>query len=118
MKNFDLMESAQCLAASQQNLLDLQSAAWIRAGQKIGLRGEDVVGFARADFVRALGLDEVVDPGAAATLIAVGNLQELQLRDSTKQLSWCAANPLGMREVTGIVIRNARFQRVAFRDRR
>src|SRR5260370_9895455 len=114
MKNFDLMERAQCLPAFPQNLLDLQSAAGIRARQKIGLRGEDVVGFARADFIRALGLDEVVDPGAAATLIAIGNLQELQLRDSTKQLSWCAADPLGMREVPDIVIRNAPFQRVAF----
>ena len=52
-----------------------------------GFDGEDVVRLPRADLVRALRLDEVVDPGASAALVAVGDLDELEAGDRREELS-------------------------------
>src|SRR5947207_2658432 len=107
------MRGAQFPAALSQDLLDLQSAAWIRAGEQIGVRGEDVHDLPRTDLVGAFRLDQVVDSGAAAALIAVGNLHELKLRNSAKELPRSRTNPLSMREVTGVVIGDAGLHRMS-----
>src|SRR5437867_4057479 len=106
------MRGAQLLAALSQDLLDLQRAARIRACQQIRVRGEDVQDLPCTDLVGAFRLDQVVDPGAAAALIAVGYLHELKLRDTAKELPRSRTNPLGMREVTGVVIGDARLHRM------
>ena len=109
IEDLDRMGGGQLLAALSQDLLNLQSAAGIGAGEKIGVRGENVHDLACTDLVGALRLDQVVDSSAAAALIAVGNLHELKLRNSAKELPWGRTNPLRMREVTGVVISDARL---------
>jgi hypothetical protein len=55
------MRGAQLLAALSQDLLDLQGAAWIGAGEQVRIRGEDVHALPRTDLVGAFRLDQVVD---------------------------------------------------------
>src|ERR1700693_154627 len=107
------MRGAQLLATLSQDLLNLQGAAWIRAGEQIRVRGEDVHDLPCPDLVGAFRLDQVVDSSAAAALIAVGNLHELKLRNSAKELPRRRTNPLGMREVTGVVIGDAHLHRMS-----
>ena len=91
------MGGTQLLATLSQDLLDLQGAARIRACEQICVRGEDVCDLPCTDLVGAFRLDQVVDPGTAAALIAVGYLHELKLRNSAKELPRSRANPLSMR---------------------
>src|SRR5450759_3150254 len=112
------MRGAQFSAARSQDLLDLERAARVGAREQIRLCRQYVRDFARTDLVRALRLDEVVDPGATTTLVAVRNLDKVQLRNPAKKLSRRGADLLRVREVTRVVIRDASLQRMARRDRR
>jgi hypothetical protein len=48
------MRGAQLLATLPQDLLNLQGATWIRAGEQIRVRGEDVYDLPRAPISSAL----------------------------------------------------------------
>ena len=61
-----------------------------------------------ADLLGALGLDEVVDAGAAAALVAVGDLDELDAGDRREEPARLLADPLRVGEVAGVVVGDAR----------
>ena len=65
--------------------LDVERAAGVGAGQVAGAGGQHRGGLARADLVGARRLDQVVDAGAAAALVAVGDLDQLQPGDGAEQ---------------------------------
>ena len=71
------MSGRQRFAALAQELLDLQSAARIRAGEQLGSGREHVADFASANLIGAFRLNEIVDSGAATTLLTIGNLDEV-----------------------------------------
>jgi hypothetical protein len=73
IEDLDRMRCAQFVAALSQDLLHLQGAAWIGAGEKVCARGEDVHDLPCADLVGAFRLDQIVDSSTAAALLAVGN---------------------------------------------
>src|SRR5437016_12806 len=91
-------------AALAQELLDLKCAAGVGGGQEVRRNREDVVHLARADLCRALRLDEVVDAGASAALVAVGNLDELEARDSGKKPARLFPDPLRVGEMARVVV--------------
>ena len=76
------MGGRQLPAALSQDLLNLQSAAGIGAGEKIGVRGENVHDLACTDLVGAFRLDQVVDSSAAAAPRGFGRFSQLNARES------------------------------------
>ena len=98
--------------------LDLQRAAGVRGGSSSGRRAQARGHLALADLVRALRLDEVVDAGAAAALLAIRNVHHLQPGDAPQESARLAADALAVREVTGVVVGDARRDRMTRRPRR
>src|SRR3954466_13060766 len=85
--------------------LDLEGAAGIAGDEELRRKREDVVDLARSDLLGAFRLDEVVDAGAPATLLGVGNVEEGQPGNPAKKLAGLLDDPLGVPQVTGVVHR-------------
>src|SRR4030081_3747957 len=83
--------------------LDLQRAPGIAGDEKLRRNRKDVLDLAGPDLVGALRLDEIVDAGAAAALLGVGDLEERQARNGPEELARLLDDPLGVPQVTGIV---------------
>ena len=111
------MRGAQVCAAFPQDRLDLQCAAGVRTRQQIGRDPLDVVDFARTDFMRRLRLEEVVGSRTPAALIAVGNLQQLELRNRSQQFPGLGTDALRVREVACVVVGDPQGDRPARRPR-
>src|SRR5688500_15917156 len=62
-------------------------------------------------------LHEVVDAGAAAAHVRLGNLDEGYARNRGQQLSWLSPDSLRVCEMTGIVVRHRRGDRIPGRAR-
>src|SRR5204863_8830497 len=118
IQDLDGMSGAQSQAARAQKLLDLKSASRVGAGQKIRLDGEDVVRLARPDLFRAFGLHQVVDAGAPAALVALGDLDELEAGDAGEERSRRLPDALRVGEMAGVVVRDPRAQGMPGGDRR
>src|SRR2546423_9432647 len=101
------MQSRQRPARAAERRAHLEQAARIRARVDLGLGREDVRGLALAERARRLRLDEVVDAGAAAADLLLGRLDELEAGDRAKQLARLGADALGVREVAGVLERDA-----------
>jgi len=86
-------------AGPAQRRGDLEQAAGIGADVEIGARGEHVSRLAVTERPRRVGLDEVVDPGAAAAQLLLGGLDELEARDRAQQRAGLLAHALGVTEV-------------------
>src|SRR5215472_6628031 len=104
-------------AALPQHHLNLQRATRIRARQELRMSRENILDFSGADFARALGLKQVVDSSAAAALVTVGDITQLNARDAAKQLARLAADPLRVCEVTRVVACNLERHRMALCSR-
>ena len=59
-----------------------------------------------AQLPRGLGLDEVVNPGRPAADRRLGHFDNLQAGDRRQHLPGLELNPLGVLEVTGVVVRD------------
>src|SRR6266540_739296 len=81
VEDLDGVGGGELNAPLPQELGNLEGAAGVGAGEKVGLRLQNVVDLSLADLVGGLGLDQVVDSGAVAALVAVWDLDELQARD-------------------------------------
>ena len=64
-------------ACAPQRRGDLEQAAGVRAHVDVGLGREHVRRLPLAERPRRVGLDEVVDPGAAAADLLLGRLEQL-----------------------------------------
>jgi hypothetical protein len=99
-------------AGPAQRRGDLEQAAGIGADVEIGARGEHVSRLAVTERPRRVGLDEVVDPGAAAAQLLLGGLDELEARDRAQQRAGLLAHALGVTEVAGLLEGDAPLERV------
>ena len=66
---------------------------------------------------RGLGLDEVVDPGAAAAEMLLGRLDELEAGDRAEQRARLVADALGMAEVARLLEGDSKLERMQSRLR-
>src|SRR5918996_136339 len=57
-------------------------------------------------------LEKIVDAGAAAAEVALGELDQTQARDAPQELARLPADVLAMREVTGVVVRDGHVEAV------
>src|SRR5712664_1917943 len=62
------MRRGHLRAAVSQHHLDLKGAAGIGAREKLRLNREEIVHFSCSDFPGGIGLEQIVDPRAAAAL--------------------------------------------------
>src|SRR5262249_49066583 len=97
---------------------DLERAARVGAGEEVRPDREDVVHLSGADLLGALRLDQVVDAGASAALISVGNLEQLEPRDAVEEPARLLPDPLGVRQMAGVVVRDAGADRMPRREGR
>src|SRR5579864_3995884 len=63
------------------------------------------------------GLDEVVDPGAAAADLGFGNRDQFEAGNALQERTRLLTDALGMSQVTGVVIDDPTRQRMAGRTR-
>src|SRR5437868_5446447 len=110
VEDLDRMRRRQPFAAIAQDLLDLQGATGVGAGQQVRPRRENVVDLALPDLLRALRLHQVVDPRAPATLLAVGHLDQRDSRDAAEQLARLRLDALGVHQAAGVVHGDANLE--------
>ena len=96
---------------------DLDRAARVAGGDRLGARRAQVRGLALAQLGRGGRLDEVVDPRGAAAELPLGGLAQLELRDAVEQGAGLGADLLGVGEVAGVVVGDGHRQRMARRLR-
>ena len=108
----DRVERRQRAAGSTQRSRHLHEAAWVAARVGVRLGFQDTCGFPIAEVGSGLGLDDVVDPGAAAADLLLRRLDELESRDRAQELTRLGADSLCVREMTGVLERDAERQRV------
>ncbi len=83
---------------------ELNHAAWISAGQDIGLRLADGVELASEESLRHLGMGEVVDPSRAATILGPWKIEEVHTRNGTQQGSGRVREALAVKKVAGVIV--------------
>ena len=94
------MSRPQAHSAIAQHPLDVERATGVGAGEELCLRGQHVLCLAVTDLGCALGLEQVVDAAAAAALIGIWHLDELEAGDGSQDRSRLFLQPLGVAEVT------------------
>src|SRR5262249_39672241 len=117
VEHLDRVRHWKRLAALAQEHLDLQRAPGVGGDEELGGRGEHVVHLALAHLPRALRLDQVVDAGAAAALIALGDLAQLEPGDRGEERARLGAHALRVRQVACVVVGDLDLDRVARRHR-
>src|ERR1700733_14554006 len=95
-------------AALAEAVLDLEEAAGVAGGDDRGAGGGDVVDFALKELVGHLGLDEVVDAGAATTPHGFGERLEVEAGDAREQFAWLGGDFLAVAEMAGVVVGDGR----------
>ena len=98
------MNGGDVEAALAETVLDLEEAAGVAGGDDRGAGGGDVVDFALEKLVGHLGLDEVVDAGAAAAPHRFGEGLYLQAGNFAEQLAGLGSDFLAVAEVAGVVV--------------
>jgi hypothetical protein len=104
-------------AALAQEHLDVKRAARVRADQELRVGGEHRVHLARSDGARTVRLEQVVDAGAAAALLRVGQIRQRDARDRGQELARLRADPLRVLQVTRVVVGEPDRDRVARGER-
>ena len=83
---------------------DLKVAPGVGGGEDRCAGADDVSDLADEELFGLLGLGDVVDAGAAAAPIGLGELDELQARDQLKEVAGLLGDLLAVRQVTGVVV--------------
>ncbi len=100
------MDDLDRCAARAQSLGDLEQAARVTRRHYTRARLDDVGHLAFEQPVGHLRLEHVVDAGAAAAEVALGQLDEREARDAPEQLARLVADPLAVRQMAGVVVRH------------
>ena len=104
------MDDGGALAEACKRELELKQAARIAGGDHVGVERRNELSFTVPQVVGSIGLDKVVDSRGATTNRGLGNFHKLQVRDIREQVSGLHAHALGMLQVAGIVIGDAKFE--------
>ena len=91
---------------------DLHRAARVGADQGVGAGGAHVGRFAVPKFARRPRLQQVVDTGRTATQLTLGDLAALEAGDGVEQGARRVTDPLGVGQVTSVVIGDCGRDRV------
>src|SRR5262245_18724190 len=94
---------------------DLQNAARVASRDHVGRGCRDVPCLSCAELAGRFGLHQVIDPSAAAADLRLGWCEQLNTWYRLQQRPGLRTNPLAMREVAGVVIDDARVNRVSRR---
>src|SRR6266550_9596070 len=111
------MKDLPVIAEPSSGCGNLQRASGVAGRDHVRLQRGDVARLALAKLRRRLRLYEIVDAGAPAADVRFGRRQQLDSGNRGEQLARLRANTLGMREVTRIVIDDARLDRMPRRAR-
>ena len=106
------MDDAPVVAEATPGGGNLQGAPRVARRDDVGGEGGDVPGLALTKLSCRLWLHEVVDPGTAAADVGLGWCHQLDARNGGEQIAWLASDALRMQEVTRIVVRDARLDRM------
>src|SRR5262245_41251682 len=91
---------------------DLDGAARVARNHQIRLQSLDVSDFAHAQVAGRFRLNEVVDAGAAATHPGFDRADELEAWNRSQEVAWLGPIPLGMRQMTCVVVGDLGLQRL------
>ena len=89
--------------------LKLEGAAGIAGCDNVGSETRNQLGFAIAEGVSGVGLNEIVDSSGAATDGGFGDLDQLKRGNAREQRARLRAHALRMLQMAGIMKRNAEF---------
>src|SRR6059036_2872225 len=89
---------------------DLQEASGVRGRHDLRPRLDNTSDLELEQLAGHAGLEQVVDAGAAAAEVAVGELHELEPRDPPEQLARLLPHPLTVSQVAGVVIRHGEVE--------
>lgn len=97
---------------------DLSRATRVGRSHDVDVEAIDALGFGAPERRRRLWLREVVDASGATTGVAVGHLEQGELRDGAQEPPRLGSNALAVREVAGVVVGDPKRERVPGRPRR
>src|SRR5712692_272688 len=97
--------------APLEALLELEGAAWVPAHHHLGPRLFDALDLPIEKLLGQLGIEEIIDAGASTTEVRLLQLDQLESRDRFQDRPGLLADPLTMREVAGVVVRDGELQR-------
>lgn len=103
IQNLNRMNDRSVAAKTSQGGLELEEAAGVAGGHDIGVERCDELGFAVAEGVGGVGLDQIVDSGGAAADGVFWDFSEFELGNICQQLAGLRADALCMLKMTGIV---------------
>ena len=83
---------------------DLKVAPGVGGGEDRCAGADDVPDLADEEQFGLLGLGDVVDAGAAAAPVGLGELDELEPGDELQEIAWLLGDLLAVRQVAGVVV--------------
>src|SRR3954452_10036637 len=117
VEEFDQVVGGHVFAETAEFLRDLKKAPGV-GGDECGATSVcDGAGFAFAELVGCLRLDEVVDSGGAAAA-CVREFENVDTGNAVEKVAGLLADALGVEQVTGVLIGDAHGERITFCARR
>ena len=98
------MNNAKVQAFLLRPVDDLEKAAGIASRHDFYPRGFDVFDFSLKQFVRHLGLNEIVNARAATTPRGFRKFDEFQIWNCSQKLTWLRSDLLAVAEMAGFVV--------------
>ncbi len=98
------MHHASARSSAAQSRDDLQHAARIGAHDDVRRGRDDGADLVALKLARDLGMAEVVDAGAAAAPLRIGDVDDRDAFDRAEQSARLRSNALPMREMAGILV--------------
>src|SRR6478609_8901076 len=106
VEHLDGMGERQVSARALDRRGHLHQAAGVGGDEHLGARGHDVRGLAVTQLAGRLGVEDVVDPGRTAAQLSLVDLPQLQPGYAAEQLPRLGPDPLRVRQVAGVVVRD------------
>lgn len=94
---------------ARERRLKLEDATGIASGNDVGSEMPNELGFAIAEGLGGVGLNEIVDAGRPAANCGFGNFGELESGNAREQSTRLRAHSLRMLQVAGIVKGHPQF---------
>jgi hypothetical protein len=104
------MNNLKIKTVAPDPILQLKQASWISRNKNVQFRIPYIFHLSVQYLHRQLGLGQVVDTGAATTLICARDLNQFHTRNTGQQLSRSAAHALSVNQMTGVIVSYAQFQ--------